>query len=716
MADQEKIVIAVQVDTQEVARKLTEATKNVEELKQSNKDLQKEQASLAKQIKETGDATGELNAKMVENTKKMAANSAEIEANNRVVKSNTALLQLQTLDRIDSNATLDEQRQLLNAAQKAFSSMTAEQKAAAGGAEQLSERIKDLSDRVKKQEAALGDNRRNVGNYTESILEADKELGGFGGSLTALIMPIKNATLGLKAMSATPIIAILSALVTIIMKLHERFKQNAAAMEQLNEVFGVFSGAANVVNVIIDKIAEGLGWLAQKTLELAEKIGMLNNSMKAGRDIAREDLAIQKAQQEAALKTAEDQKKIAELKANAAETDKYTNKERLEMLQKAADLEEGITQRQYDLAKREYELQVKRNAQSASSMDDLKKENDLKIAMIKAETDLFNKRKELNGQMASLRAAEQAAIQKAAEERNKITREAAIQAMEDARLLAAAQLASLDAMHQDIIEKNREMLESLDEEEEENVPTVEEMARNTFGLDQAGVDYFKSLLDEGVEYSNAKTMAIADQTKRMVQAWSASFGSLSSTFSEMSTFLGQYSEESEEAAAAQKAFTLAGILMNQAQSISQGALAISEGVASAAAIPFPANIPAIATVVATVTSLITGVASSIAQAKQLFADAESAGKFAQGGIVPGTSYSGDKLTANVNSREMILPLPEQKVLFDALSSAADGNMQLGFDYELMAAAVAALPAPNLVLTELAQEQDKIVTINEIASV
>ena len=716
MADQEKIVIAVQVDTQEVARKLTEATKNVEELKQSNKDLQKEQANLAKQIKETGDATGELNAKMVENTKKMAANSAEIEANNRVVKSNTALLQLQTLDRIDSNATLDEQRQLLNAAQKAFSSMTAEQKAAAGGAEQLSERIKDLSDRVKKQEAALGDNRRNVGNYTESILEADKELGGFGGSLTALIMPIKNATLGLKAMSATPIIAILSALVTIVMKLHERFKQNAAAMEQLNEVFGVFSGAANVVNVIIDKIAEGLGWLAQKTLELAEKIGMLNNSMKAGRDIAREDLAIQKAQQEAALKTAEDQKKIAELKANAAETDKYTNKERLDMLQKAADLEEGITQRQYDLAKREYELQVKRNAQSASSMDDLKKENDLKIAMIKAETDLFNKRKELNGQMASLRAAEQAVIQKAAEERNKITREAAIQAMEDARLLAAAQLASLDAMHQDIIEKNREMLESLDEEEEENVPTVEEMARNTFGLDQAGVDYFKSLLDEGVEYSNAKTMAIADQTKRMVQAWSASFGSLSSTFSEMSTFLGQYSEESEEAAAAQKAFTLAGILMNQAQSISQGALAISEGVASAAAIPFPANIPAIATVVATVTSLITGVASSIAQAKQLFADAESAGKFAQGGIVPGTSYSGDKLTANVNSREMILPLPEQKVLFDALSSAADGNMQLGFDYELMAAAVAALPAPNLVLTELAQEQDKIVTINEIASV
>lgn len=74
------------------------------------------------------------------------------------------------------------------------------------------------------------------------------------------------------------------------------------------------------------------------------------------------------------------------------------------MMQEAADLEEGISKRQYELAKRAYEQQVAKNSLSESSQEDLKKENDLKIAMINAETALFNKQKELNGQMVALRA------------------------------------------------------------------------------------------------------------------------------------------------------------------------------------------------------------------------------------------------------------------------------------------------------------------------
>ncbi|MNL13209.1 hypothetical protein D3C87_1341110 [compost metagenome] len=38
--------------------------------------------------------------------------------------------------------------------------------------------------------------------------------------------------------------------------------------------------------------------------------------------------------------------------------------------------------------------------------------------------------------------------------------------------------------------------------------------------------------------------------------------------------------------------------------------------------------------------------------------------FATGGIVPGNSFSGDKVTANVNSREMVLNVAQQKRLFD----------------------------------------------------
>ena len=65
---------------------------------------------------------------------------------------------------------------------------------------------------------------------------------------------------------------------------------------------------------------------------------------------------------------------------------------------------------------------------------------------------------------------------------------------------------------------------------------------------------------------------------------------------------------------------------------------------------------------------------------------------------------------------MMLPMDAQKNLFDALSSNNDGTRTLGFDYELMAAANAALPAPVMDYTEYKQFGEKVSTYNEIASV
>lgn len=46
----------------------------------------------------------------------------------------------------------------------------------------------------------------------------------------------------------------------------------------------------------------------------------------------------------------------------------------------------------------------------------------------------------------------------------------------------------------------------------------------------------------------------------------------------------------------------------------------------------------------------------------------TAGSFAEGGIVPGNSYSGDRLTANVNSGELILSASQQNVLASRLQN------------------------------------------------
>lgn len=764
--ERNEVLIDIKVNADEVARTLNDATQNVARLKDENKKLQEQQKKLSKQMQEEGADVEALSKEMAENTKQMAANNAQIEANNRVIKSNTAMLQMATLANVDENSTLDEKRQLLNAVQKAYGSMTAEQKAAAGGAEQIEKQIKKLSDAVKAQEAAIGDNRRNVGNYTESIIEAANKMGGFGSSIVGIMSPMKAATGAMKAMAATPLIAIISLAVNILMKLHERFKGNAAAMEKLNEIFGVFAGIGNIVNIVIDKIAEGVGWLAEKVLELADKMGMLSKSMKEGQAIAKEDMAIQKAQREAALKTAEDQKKIAELKAAAAETDKHTSKERLDLLQQAANLEEGIAKRQYELAKREYELQVRKNNQSASSQEDMKKENELRIAMINAETALFNKQKELNGQMAGLRQQEAAKAKAAAQESIKEAEAAAaklaairdemlrrtrsqldneivdLEAKRDKELeiagLTAEEKIAIEQYYAGKIKELRDADLLAVQEQEKAKLQARADARVEFGLDPEKTPEeqelerlqearAQELLNEE-EYQEARKLIIeryaeereevAKKERENITAQykaelKTAVASAAGASMALANAMGEFAEESEAAAKAQKAFTLIGIITNQAQSISEGALAIAKGVESAAGLPFPANIPAIISITAQVGAMIAGVMTSIAQAKQLFSTA-SAQKFATGGIVGGTSYTGDHVPIMANSREMVLTTQQQTRLFDALDGGSGGN--LGINYEALAAAVSALPAPVMVLKELADEQDKVATFDEIAGV
>lgn len=90
--------------------------------------------------------------------------------------------------------------------------------------------------------------------------------------------------------------------------------------------------------------------------------------------------------------------------------------------------------------------------------------------------------------------------------------------------------------------------------------------------------------------------------------------------------------------------------------------ALASGTASAAAMPFPANIAAIAAIVAQLMAVFATIASV-------------AGKFAGGGVVGGGSYYGDMVMARVNAGEMILNRRQQANLFRAIESGDIGAGQ-----------------------------------------
>lgn len=64
--------------------------------------------------------------------------------------------------------------------------------------QEFTDKVKKLSDTLKEQEGAIGDTRRNVGNYASSIVDAFKNLSVAGVNVGGIIEPLKNVNKSFK--------------------------------------------------------------------------------------------------------------------------------------------------------------------------------------------------------------------------------------------------------------------------------------------------------------------------------------------------------------------------------------------------------------------------------------------------------------------------------------------------------------------------------------
>lgn len=788
--NRESTILDVKLDAGKVAEDLTKILNTIA-------DLKKQQAEYNKIIKDGQDVNGEYAEKLLQVKDQLSWNEKQ-------AKSLSATTKLLNSDTKKYGDTLNDERQKLADMQKAYAALSAEQRNSEGGKAFLKS-IKEQSDAVKEMESAMGDNRRNVGNYTEAILKGTESLKGMFAAMKAGRNPMESVKLGLNAIGKTPVLLILDTLIKIVLKLSEKFKGNAAAMESLTKVFGLFNGVGVIVDKLIDALAKGFGWLADKLMQAADAMGLITDEMRESQRLAQGELELSAKQRDNARQNAEDMQKIADLRAKANEKDKVGTAERLRLLQEASDMEEAIAKRNADLAREAYELQVAKNAQSESSQEDLQKENDLYIEMINAQTSYLQKQREINGQMAELRtkqAAEAKAAAKArADEENRrlelqqqIAQEAedfAVSLIQDetARAIAQRQIqgereiaqlqqkldteknltsesrdqlaelirgkqealnAELEQMAIDAAnklteeqvkseeERARRILEYKAELAEENSPEELEIQKQLLDL-QMQQELEALNLTEEEKYLIRETFAkkaeeldkqyhdnLVKQAEDARQAYKSVLRSTASeaskTFGAMSDMLNQYGEENEDARKAAKAFGIAQIITDQAISIADTAKAITAAVAGAteaAASTGPAApfllAAYIASMVGAVLGAIASVGSSIASAKQLMAG--DAGKYEHGGTIPGTSYTGDKLIAHVNSGEGIYTGTQANNL---LQEIANNPIRGGFDYEAMADAmayaVAQQPAPVMDYQEFTDFQQKVSTYNEIAKV
>lgn len=819
----EQIILDIQLDKGSVNADLRATLESL-------KALKNEQKELTKAIKEGNDVDGEMSARLLDLKSQIKYTEAQ-------AKGLAATQRVLTADGKKYEDTLNGQRQKLSDMQSAYDAMDKEMRDSEGGKAFL-QQIKEQHDAVLGLEGATGRMQRNVGNYGDSIKgvipsvdKFDAVLNKMGTSMNDLQQGVGTAsksivshfaTIG-KALITPPlgiIVAILTGIMLIFSKVASAIKKNDDAMTNLQVAFSAFKPIATAIGKIFEGIGVALSKVAVGIANVVTKIssalipGFEEASKKVTEYILAVD-ALEETQRQYTVQNAKDTQEIAKYRAIAAESTDL--EERKKALQSAIALEEEIARRNVEIATKTLELRKEKARQEVDTTDETKNEiARLEAEKIQAETDYYNKKREMAAQIREINNkinAENAknhqeyikrleAQRKAEEEAEKARQEALKaslenekalrQQMEDfkaslikdagERELVEMQIAGTREieelkkrleteknlteegraiLNQLIIDKqteldaqlkekadalaeeriNAEMQRIAEQEQtklklrkaiaEENSAEMLELQLEELELQQQA-ELENTILNEEdkylivEKYEKLKQALVAETAKKneeqatqmkaqLSSAMQSMAKNASSAFGQMSELLEGYGEENEKASKAAKAFALMQLATDQAVSISQTARAMVEavqGATQAAASTGPLAPVMLAVYIAEMVGLVLGAVAgqvaSIKQAKGIL----SGEKFESGGIVGGTSFSGDKVVAHVNSGEMILNREQQTRLFDM------ANFGGGFDYsgltQALTQAVASLPSPTLQYQEFKDFQSSVQRVTKIA--
>lgn len=697
----ESIIIDVELNADDLVAQTASAVKQLDELK-------KEQAELNRIMKEKGSLDDEQKKRYIEVTQGVKNLSAQ-------VKSNTKLIEQWGREQKDAEGSVNAMRKQLKELQSQYASLSEEERKGKAG-QQIAKQAKELADTIKDADQAVGNYKTTIGRYEEALNNAGVGIDGFKKKMTALL--------------ANPWVAIFTAIAAVVHKVADAFKSSETRMRELQTAFAPLQGALDVVQQGFDAFAKVLSGVVVGALQgVSKAIAFVAKGLDAiGKAVGKDwglserlqeaqsvTSAITKSEQELAdkrrefaVKEAKRQNEISDLRAKAAAKDKYTVDERIYLLEKAVKLEKANAADRVAIAKQELKLaedRAKNTENDAATNDAL---SQAQVNLINVTTQYNNTVRELNGQLAEMRnqqAASTAATEKATEATatDTVTLEEILKKRKELRQKYG--LITDEEQQAEELRLLEELYKSDEYNRENQLLSEEEYQAARAAIIKRYDDERKAAADErereeeerrqrDIEAEHASFQQKMDNIRQLGDA----FGQLGSSLQGLSDMYAEDAKSSEVAAKKQKAFAVGSIIASQAQSIANGAVAVSTGIASASAVPFPANIAAIISVVATIAGVVASVASSIKQAKQVIEG--DAGNYAYGGEVPGRSYTGDKLTAHVNSGEYILPKATTDNLIDTINS---GRLGTGIDYDAMAQAmakaVAAQPAPVMVYTE-----------------
>lgn len=481
-------------------------------LAKTKKDLQAAYASEKKELdalnqnyadglvqQDKYDATvKKLSKSLIETQKAILDNTEANKKNNAEIKSTKTLLDNEATSVNALRAQLAQNTAELN-------KMSEAQRTTSKEGQDLTEQTKALSDKLKEMEKAVGDNRRNVGNYAESIKDGILQTQGLTGGTGALVGQMKSGITGVQAfnaaLKANPIIFVVSLVLSLIAIIEKLMKRNSELATSLQAAFAPFKVILGRLLDWITDLFKGVAFVLENISKavtwLLDKLGLISEETKRAADegarLAGETQRIYQEETKALVPMARMKRELEELKTLAADQNK-TTAERTELLKEAAeklhiirDLELAVLNSKYKQIKAENQL-------GYTSDEDYRKEQEALAALEAAKASYATQEKEMIGQMTGLEKSErdkQAANAKAAAEKKKKAAEAATKAEAEA------------------VKKQAEVLKKVQEETikayEQSVKTMElEIAENQLRTGKTSIEESQRVINEQIALEKFK--------------------------------------------------------------------------------------------------------------------------------------------------------------------------------------------------------------------
>lgn len=288
--------------------------------------------------------------------------------------------------------------------------------------QKLGFQINEINNQLKQLDASVGVYGRNVGDYSNKIQEAFVAMGTKSGQAAA--KGLKQFKLGLDAVSKTPVIAILGALLMVIEKIVGALKSSEEGLNSLTPAMGLFQGVSEAITKVLQGLGTAIAGVVNWFAKLADSLGLVNARMKEKQQLAKDEIQLARDQRAATVSEAEAERDIAELRAKAQEREKYSHKERMAFLDDAIAKENKVAEERERLAKEALRIYEAQNRATLNNADVEDKLAQLKAAAFQAEKQRFETERRLRMERNSIARQEASEAAKAAAEARKAAREA----------------------------------------------------------------------------------------------------------------------------------------------------------------------------------------------------------------------------------------------------------------------------------------------------